>query len=383
MLTARFFPLSGRRLVHRRTRPMQLRTAAGVVELEVLHGQDPSDQHWGCPVREHWGLSCHQQLSLGLEDKLAFTVTATASYEEAAAVAGQWGVHMDDSTLHALTQRLGARAEARLQQRLETPPQEREPQREPTPLAVLMLDGWQVRQRGPGWGKKKTQKPRVEWHEWKTGVFYRHEQAGRTAGGRGVLAEKVVISWQGDPVEFGRRLHWEAQRGGLSRARATLVAGDGAPWIWNVAQDRWAGATQVLDFYHASQHLWELGRALHGDDEAAAAAWAEPRRHQLRHGKEKQVLREIAGLKAPAGAAGETLRREANYFASQAARMNYQPLNRRGWPIASGPVESACRQKQCRFKRPGQFWTARGLRHLGALTEARHNHHWDDLWLTT
>ena len=50
---------------------------------------------------------------------------------------------------------------------------------------------------------------------------------------------------------------------------------------------------------------------------------------------------------------------------------------------SSGPVESACRQRQCRFKRSGQFWTAKGLRHLGALTEARYNHHWDELWLTT
>lgn len=58
---------------------MQLRTAVGVVELQVLHGQDPGDRHWGCPIREHWGLSDHQQLSLALEDKLAFTVTASAS----------------------------------------------------------------------------------------------------------------------------------------------------------------------------------------------------------------------------------------------------------------------------------------------------------------
>lgn len=378
--TARFFPHSGRKLVHRRARRLRLRTGVGVVELHVLYGQDPSDGHWGCPLREHWGLSARQQLSLALTDKLAFTVTATGSYAEAAAVADKWGVGVAVSTLHALTQRLGAKAEARTQADLRRVPVEREPERAPTPLAVLMLDGWQVRQRGPGWGRKKAQEPRVEWHEWKTGVFYRHEQSGVTAGGRGVLAEKVVIGWQGDPVEFGRRLHWEALRGGLGQARHTLVAGDGAPWIWNVAQDRWAGATQVLDFYHASQHLWGLGRALSGGDEAAAARWVEPRRHQLRHGKEKRVLEEIARLKVPVGEAEEIIRREQNYFASQAGRMNYQRLSRRGWPIASGPVESACRQKQCRFKRPGQFWTAQGLRHLGALTEARHNRHWDELW---
>lgn len=378
--TAEFSPLSGLRVVHRRNRPMQMRTVAGVVELKVAYGQDPGDRHWGCPMRELWGLTSHQQLSLALEDKLAFTLTATSSYEEAAALAQKWGVAVSDSALHSLTRRLGSRAEARTQEQLKAPPVEREPQRAPTKLAVLMLDGWQVRQRGPGWGKKKTQQNRVEWHEWKTGVYYRHEQSAHTAGGRGVIDDKIVIGWQGEPVEFARRLHWEAQRAGLGRAQAKLVLGDGAPWIWNVAQDRWAGADEMLDFYHASQHLWDVGRALHGDQEAATAQWVEPRRHQLRHGREKQVLAELAGLKAPLGEAGKVVLREQNYFASHAGRMNYRTIHRRGWPIGSGAVESACRQKQCRFKRPGQFWTSEGMRHLSSLTEARHNHHWDELW---
>ena len=106
---AAFFPLSRSRAVHRRSRPMQLLTEAGVVKLEVPYGQDATDQHWGCPIRERWGLTSHQQLSLALEDKLAFTITATASYEEAAALAQKWGVAVTDSLLHSLTQRLGAR----------------------------------------------------------------------------------------------------------------------------------------------------------------------------------------------------------------------------------------------------------------------------------
>ena len=118
---------------------MQMRTVAGVVELKVAYGQDPGDRHWGCPVRELWGLTSHQQLSLALEDKLAFTLTATASYEEAAALAQKWGVPVTDSALHCLTRRLGSRAEARTQEQLKTPPVEREPQRAPTKLGVLML----------------------------------------------------------------------------------------------------------------------------------------------------------------------------------------------------------------------------------------------------
>ncbi|MCW5558210.1 MAG: hypothetical protein KIT22_10320, partial [Verrucomicrobiae bacterium] len=255
-------------------------------------------------------------------------------------------------------------------------------QRAPTPLGVLMVEGWQVRHRGPGWGKSRTSQARVEWHEWKTGVFYRQEQSGPTSGGRRVLTEKVVIGWQGEPAEFGRRLHWEAQRQGLGRAQRLLVVGDGASWIWKLAQDRWPEAVQLLDFYHASEHLWELARAWPAGDEAAVAAWVQPRRHRLRHGRQKSVLQEIAALSASPSSQAEDLSREQNYFAGQAARMNYHTLAQRGWPIGSGAVESACRQRQCRFKRPGQFWTSSGLRHLGALTEARHNHHWEELWLT-
>jgi hypothetical protein len=159
------------------------------------------------------------------------------------------------------------------------------------------------------------------------------------------------------------------------------VAGDGAPWSWHLAHDRWAGATEGLDFYQASQHRWELGRALQGEDEARTAQWVEPRRHQLRHGHQQQVLTELAGLKVPHGPAGEVVQREPNYFATHAGRMNHQRRHRRGWPIGSGSVESAGRQRQCRCKRAGQFWTAQGRRQLGALIEARHNHHWNELWL--
>lgn len=379
---AGFSPLSRSKVVHRRSRPMQMQTEAGVVKLEVTYGQDAADKHWGCPIREHWGLTTHQQLSLALEDKLAFTITATASYEEAAALAQKWGVPVTDSLLHCLTQRLGSRAETQKQEQLKRAPVESEPKRAPAKLAVLMLDGWQVRQRGAGWGKRKTTENRVEWHEWKTGVYYPQEKSARSASGRGVIVSKIVIGWQGDPVEFGRRLHWEALRAGLGRARARLVVGDGAAWIWNVAQDRWQGATELLDFYHASEHLWCLGRALNGEDEAATARWVEPLRHQLRHGCEKKVIAQIAALKVPPAEAGKAVMREQNYFESHSGRMNYRTIHRRGWPIGSGAVESACRQRQCRFKRPGQFWTAQGMRNLSSLTEARHNNHWDELWIT-
>jgi len=92
------------------------------------------------------------------------------------------------------------------------------------------------------------------------------------------------------------------------------------------------------------------------------------------------ALRAFAGLKAGRGRAGQVIRREQNYFAEHAGRMNYRTMARRGWPIGSGSVESACLQRQGRFKRGGQFWTPRGLQRLCALIETRQNGHSDALW---
>jgi hypothetical protein len=346
----------------------------------VDYGLDPLTGQWGCPLLGAWGLGPHQKITPGYAQKLCFTVTATGSYEEAAQVASQWAQSIDDSTLHALVQRIGQCAQAQAQSRYEMPPAERRPQQPASALAVLMADGCQIRYRGAGWGKKKTPPDRVEWHELKVGVCYRHEESGCREGGRGLVTDKIVVSCQETALELGRRLNWEALREGLGRARQVLFLGDGADWVWNLKKDRWNQAVELLDFYHGSQHLWELGRALHGQSEPMLSQWVHPLRHQLRHGKEKQVLRQIAQLKKRRGEAGEVIRREQGYFQNHSGRMNYQTIANRGWPIGSGAVESACRQKQCRFKRCGQFWTPEGLRNLCALDEARRNHHWDELW---
>ena len=223
-------------------------------------------------------MTAHQKITPGFTEKLCFTAAATGSYEEAAQVASKWAQNMDDSTLHALVQRFGARAEEQAQRRYEQLPAERLPQRGPSELGVLMVDGCQMRYRGPGWGKKKTKKDRVEWHELKLGVFYRHEQSGHTQTGRGLLTDKIIVNWQDQSVELGRRLNWEALREGLGRARKILYLGDGAEWVWNLKKDRWNSALELLDFYHGSEHLWNLGRTLHGETQPQLSQWVEPLR---------------------------------------------------------------------------------------------------------
>ena len=75
-----------------------------------------------------------------------------------------------------------------------------------------------------------------------------------------------------------------ALRHGLRRARRALVIADGAAWIWNLVQNRFGREVELLDFYHASQHLWAVAEALFPDSPEQARSWAEPLLHRLRHG---------------------------------------------------------------------------------------------------
>ena len=201
----------------------------------------------------------------------------------------------------------------------------------------------------------------------------RPEGAACSREGRGELAGRTAGT--GSAVALGS----PAARTGRAVSDVLVVA-DGAPWIWNVATDRWAGRTELLDFYHASQHLWALGRALHRGEDGRRRAWVEPRLHRLRHGKATAVLRELAALRPPRGAAGASgAARTELLCQATPARMNYHALAQRGWPIGSGAVESACRQRNVASNAPVNLDRNR-IAASQRADRSPHNHHWDELW---
>ncbi len=225
---------------------------------------------------------------------------------------------------------------------------------------------------------------RVAWREIKGAVIYRLEQAGQTAGGRGVIAQKQVVAWQGDPQAFGRRVQTEARRRGLASAREVFVVADGGGWIWHIQQDRFGQARGMLDFYHASEHLWAVARSLHPADETAARAWVEPLLSQLKHGQEAGVLQTLDNLPAWCVAQNRVpppeVARERAYFQNHREHLHYEAMAALGCPNGSGMMESFCAQLQGRFKRCGQFWSQPGMADLLALEVARRNFDWDALW---
>jgi len=368
----------------------------GKVEVWSVYGQDPEAREWLCPLRERWELGPRETMSPVLEERLCFTATRTGSYEAAAQVARKWGVEADDSTIHAHVRRAGAWAEALREERIEraldpeTRPEAVAEAREHLPAGdfslVIMMDGWMIRERGAQWGLKppETKANRVEWREMKTGIVFRLEDRGRSESGRRFLLEKYYEAHRGEPFEFGRCLYAEALRRGLHQAERVYVVADGAVWIWNLVEDRFSDATGVLDFYHASEHLWAIARQLHGEQEGKARRWVEPLLHQLKHGGETRVLRRLEGLLDLCASLGESpagvIRTGVQYFQTHLEHLHYQAVGAQGCPQGSGAMESTCSQFQDRFKRTGQFWSPPGEKHLLLLELARRNEDWDEIW---
>jgi len=371
-------------------------TSVGEVEVWSVYGEDGETGEWLCPVREGWGLGPRETMSPLFEERLCFTATRTGSYEAAAEVARKWGAEADDSTIHAHAQRTGAWAEALREERIE---RALEPATRGEVVAeasrhlpaggfslVIMMDGWMIRERGGEWGAKPPEKQadRVEWHEMKSAIIFRLEDRGCTESGRCFIVKKYYEAHRGDPFEFGRCLYAEALRRGLNQAEHVYVVADGAVWIWNLAEDRFSDATCLLDFYHASDHLWAIAQELHGGEEEKARRWVEPLLHRLKHGKETLVLRSLKALlklcDGLGAARSKAIRTGVEYFQSHHDHLHYQAVGAKGCPKGSGAMESTCSQFQDRFKRTGQFWSPPGEKHLLLLELARRNGDWDEIW---
>ena len=181
--------------------------------------------------------------------------------------------------------------------------------------------------------------------------------------------------------EFGKRLYLEAWNRGWSRAEKKVVMGDGAEWIWNLAEQHFPGAVQIVDLYHARQHLWDLARKLHPNDQVAQKAWMKA--HQKRLLDKGKIEKLVAALRSIDSNAEvlEKIRTEADYFERNTARMRYPQFRRQHLFVGSGVIEAGCKTViGSRLKQSGMFWTVRGANAIIALRCCQLNGRFEDYW---
>jgi len=181
--------------------------------------------------------------------------------------------------------------------------------------------------------------------------------------------------------EFGLRIYLEAWKRGSSKAIKKVVMGDGAEWIWNIADQHFPGATQIVDLYHARQHLWELARKLHPNEEALQNRWMTIHQDLLDNCKIKKLVASLRSIQTLSAELAEKLRTEADYFVKNARRMRYPKFRRQHLFVGTGVIEAGCKTViGSRCKQSGMFWTVRGANAILALRCRHFNGRFEDYW---
>jgi hypothetical protein len=180
--------------------------------------------------------------------------------------------------------------------------------------------------------------------------------------------------------EFGPRLYAEAWRRGWGRADKKVVLGDGAEWIWNLADLHFPDTTQIVDLYHAREHLWKLSAKLYPSDSPAQRRWVMVRKDKLDDGKIEALVRSLRSVAASHPELAEEIHTEANYFEGHKERMRYPKFREQGLFVGSGIIEAGCKTVLGRLKRSGMFWTVRGANAIIALRCCELSGRFEDYW---
>ena len=160
-----------------------------------------------------------------------------------------------------------------------------------------------------------------------------------------------------------------------------IVLGDGAAWIWNIADEHFPGAIQIVDLYHAREHVSDLAKLLYTRGTPKATAWAEARIRELDAGDIETLVGNLARLRPSSATAKDEARKTRGYFESNAHRMRYADFRRRGLFVGSGVVEAGCKTIiGHRLKQSGMRWTVRGANAIIALRCCELSGRWEAFW---
>jgi hypothetical protein len=179
------------------------------------------------------------------------------------------------------------------------------------------------------------------------------------------------------PAEFAQRVVREANRRGFDQASRRVVLGDGALWIWNLADEHFPDAIQIVDLYHAKGHLWDVAKAIYGAGSDLAEQWAKQRRDQLDDGEIDDILVALSDHVE----ANEEARKCFDYVTRNRHRMRYPEFRAQGLCVGSGVVEAGCKTAiGARCKRAGMHWTVAGADAIIALRCCKLSGRFEDFW---
>lgn len=360
----------GQTAAYQRLRPAHVTTLLGTIRLERPYYLCSNCHHGLAPLDRELGL-CAGSISPGLQEVLAL-LGAQLPFEEAAELVAKLTlVEVCPNTCQEATESLGQFIAQEEQQAVEAAWEMKDsrlpalPEKAPERLYVS-IDGATVHTREEGW------------KEIKVGAFYTTTTVAPHKRPEQLEVRAQEISFYtdfADPEAFGRALWLEGYRRGVTAAKEVVAIGDGAHWIWNLVEEHFPEAIQIVDWYHAAEYVWKAAYAIYGEGSDLAKEWAKKRLDELWEGEVDKVLahcREHAS-------AGEGVQQAITYYTNNKERMRYPEYRAKGLQIGSGTVESGCKHViGARLKGAGMIWSVEGARAVAKVRARLRSGRWEE-----
>lgn len=192
-----------------------------------------------------------------------------------------------------------------------------------------------------------------EWREAKLGAVYRRSDVG--------VAWAHYYATMESSAKFGPKLRTLAFRHGAQHCRDLAVVADGAPWIWQEVGKFFPQSVQVLDYYHVTQHLWELSDVRFGPASELGRAWMDEQKALLLSDQVDRVISNVEEWQARKLIHRDIKRKLVAYLTAHHKRMAYQTFAKQGYHIGSGIIEAGCKTVvKSRMGGAGMRWEPQG-----------------------
>ena len=301
-------------------------------------------------------LGIHERCTPGLASEISMFAGMLGSLEEARHVLAERGIDLNIKTVRRIAYRFAERARtAQRVMELDFGPGVAGRK------VAISADGGRIRIREKKRGKKTAKgrnRFRGAWREPKLFIIYVVNAEGKLDRSFMPIIDALIRG----PDAMFKLLHAYLSQLNLSEADRILFIADGAPWIWNRIPDliKRLGLEpdqvhQLIDFYHAVEHLGKVASLRKGWSSKQRKSWVRKHRNLLLQGHVDKVVSAVKAICR--GRCSSAIRTQMNYFLKNSERMAYARLRALKMPIGSGSVESAIRRVvNLRLKGPCIFW---------------------------
>jgi hypothetical protein len=222
--------------------------------------------------------------------------------------------------------------------------------------------------------------------EAKVGVIFWEKDYERKKGKRGKIRKREYVATLKSREAFRERVQTLYQQIVKEKNPQTIVIGDGAHWIWEMASEQFPNSLEILDFYHLSEYVWKVAKAGFCHQEENQKNWVEIQLGLLKESQWKTVIKNSYELKIRSEKFREALEDLEGYLNNNSTRIDYKSYLKQGLMIGSGVVESSNRRVVTqRLKQAGMHWSKKGAEGVMALRAAylSHSNRWQNFWQTS